>query len=48
MGDWNGDGKTESAVYQNGVLYLDYDGNAFGMQALINGIISEQPVFNHN
>ena len=27
VGDWNGDGKTETGVYRNGVWYLDYNGN---------------------
>ncbi len=28
IGDWNGDGKgTKIGVYQNGVWYLDYNGN---------------------
>ena len=27
VGDWNGDGKTEIGIYQNGAWYLDYDGS---------------------
>ena len=27
LGDWNGDAKTDIGVYQNGVWYLDYNGN---------------------
>ena len=28
IGDWNGNGKTEVGVYQNGVWYLDYNSNS--------------------
>jgi PKD repeat protein len=27
VGDWNGDGKPEAGVYNNGIWYLDYNGN---------------------